>query len=142
VALRLPPIAISAANAAAAAALLADLAKAADAADPTEEKEPEVLPEGWVIDTPGIRSFGLAHIGPNGVIAAFPDLAAVTAECPRGCTHAADAPDCALDPWLASLGEDTSAHGAAQFATVRARVDSVRRLLSALNPQPPGAHAE
>ena len=144
VALRLPPIEISPAQAAAAAAavLAAGSSAAADAIDLAEDKEPEVLPEGWVIDTPGIRSFGLAHIGPNGVIAAFPDLAAVTAECPRGCTHAADAPDCALDPWLASLGEDTSAHGTAQFATVRSRVDSVRRLLSALNPQPPGAHAE
>ena len=110
--------------------------------DPESALTPRVLPEGWVIDTPGIRSFGLAHIGPNGVIAAFPDLAAVTAECPRGCTHAADAPDCALDPWLASLGKETSDEGVAQFASVSARVDSVRRLLSALNPQAPGAHAD
>lgn len=112
------------------------------AADPESAPTPRVLPEGWVIDTPGIRSFGLAHIGPNGVIAAFPDLAAVTAECPRGCTHAADAPDCALDPWLASLGTETSEEAVARFASVSARVDSVRRLLSALNPQAPGAHAD
>jgi ribosome biogenesis GTPase / thiamine phosphate phosphatase len=110
----------------------------------TTESVPQalVLPEGWVIDTPGIRSFGLAHIGPNGVIAAFPDLAAITAECPRGCTHAADAPDCLLDPWLDSLAKVDTDEGRAQFATVRSRVDSVRRLLSALNPQPSGAHAE
>ncbi len=30
---------------------------------------------GWVIDTPGIRSFGLAHIRPDDVVASFSDLA-------------------------------------------------------------------
>lgn len=54
---------------------------------------------GWVIDTPGIRSFGLAHISPHDVVAAFSDLAETTRDCPRGCTHLgppAD-PECALD---------------------------------------------
>ena len=32
--------------------------------------------DGWVVDTPGIRSFGLAHIDPSRVINAFPDLEA------------------------------------------------------------------
>jgi ribosome biogenesis GTPase len=89
------------------------------------------LPGGWVVDTPGIRSFGLAHVSPDGVIAAFPDLAAVTAECPRGCTHAADAPDCNLDEWLASLPE-----GSAEKSVAAARIDSIRRLLSALTDRP------
>ena len=77
----------------------------------------EVLAGGWVIDTPGVRSFGLAHVAPETVIAAFPDLAAITAECPRGCTHMADAPDCRLD----------------EVETDPARVDSLRRLLTALS---------
>lgn len=54
---------------------------------------------GWVIDTPGIRSFGLAHIQPDNVLLAFSDLAEATRECPRGCGHMgppAD-PECALD---------------------------------------------
>lgn len=54
---------------------------------------------GWVVDTPGIRSFGLAHISPADVVAAFADLAAAAEDCPRGCTHLgppAD-PECALD---------------------------------------------
>ena len=54
---------------------------------------------GWVIDTPGIRSFGLAHISPTDVVGAFADLAAAAQDCPRGCTHLgppAD-PECALD---------------------------------------------
>jgi ribosome biogenesis GTPase len=54
---------------------------------------------GWVIDTPGIRSFGLAHIAPNDVMLAFSDLAEAIEDCPRGCGHMgppAD-PECALD---------------------------------------------
>lgn len=54
---------------------------------------------GWVIDTPGVRSFGLAHISPDDLLRGFDDLAVAADECPRGCTHAADAPDCALDEW-------------------------------------------
>jgi ribosome biogenesis GTPase len=98
------------------------------------DAEPRVLPEGWVIDTPGVRSFGLAHVSPDRVVEAFPDLADVTAECPRGCTHAADAPDCALDEWLAGL-----APGSDELAVAEARVDSVRRLLTALNERAAGA---
>ena len=54
---------------------------------------------GWVIDTPGIRSFGLAHIEPDHVLLAFSDLADAIKNCPRGCGHLgppAD-PECALD---------------------------------------------
>ena len=74
---------------------------------------------GWVIDTPGIRSFGLAHISPENVVAAFSDLAATIEDCPRGCTHLgppAD-PECKLD-----LLEGKSAR----------RVVAVRQLLEAI----------
>ncbi len=85
------------------------------------------LPEqdGWVIDTPGVRSFGLAHVTPERVLAAFEDLAEVAEErCPRGCTHAASAPDCALDDWADEAdGQQAEARAA--------RVDSLRRLLAA-----------
>lgn len=77
---------------------------------------------GWVIDTPGVRSFGLAHIDISHVLAAFPDLAAGTDGCPRGCTHAggeADAGECALDAWVAEGHSEP------------ARLDSLRRLLAA-----------
>jgi ribosome biogenesis GTPase len=54
---------------------------------------------GWVIDTPGIRSFGLAHIEPDDVVMAFSDLAEAIEDCPRGCGHmgAPADPECALD---------------------------------------------
>ncbi|NBM15358.1 ribosome small subunit-dependent GTPase A [Streptomyces sp. GC420] len=72
---------------------------------------------GWVIDTPGIRSFGLNHIDPSRVIHAFPDLEPGTEDCPRACSH--DEPDCALDDWVAA--------GHAEPA----RLYSLRRLLAA-----------
>ena len=59
----------------------------------------ELAGGGWVIDTPGIRSFGLAHVSLARVLRAFPDLDAGTVGCPRGCSH--DEPECALDAWVA-----------------------------------------
>ncbi|GAA2465631.1 ribosome small subunit-dependent GTPase A [Streptomyces macrosporus] len=71
---------------------------------------------GWVIDTPGVRSFGLHHVDPSRVIHAFPDLEPGTADCPRACSH--DEPDCALDAWVAEGHADP------------ARLHSLRRLLA------------
>ena len=58
--------------------------------------------EGWIIDTPGIRSFGLAHVQPEDLIGAFPDLEEMTEDCPRGCTHGEDEPECGLDEAVAA----------------------------------------
>ncbi|MGX7824347.1 ribosome small subunit-dependent GTPase A [Actinokineospora sp. 24-640] len=59
---------------------------------------------GWVVDTPGIRSFGLAHISPDDIVSAFPDLDAAAEECPSACGHrgAPEDPDCYLDTVVAS----------------------------------------
>ena len=73
---------------------------------------------GWIIDTPGIRSFGLAHVEPAQLINAFPDLAALTDDCPRGCTHGESAPECGLDDAVRDGRTDA------------ARVESFRRLLA------------
>ncbi len=75
--------------------------------------------EGWIIDTPGIRSFGLAHVQPEQLITAFPDLDEMTAACPRGCTHGDEEPECGLDEAVASGTLDPD------------RVASFRRLLAA-----------
>ena len=53
--------------------------------------------DGWVIDTPGVRSFGLSHVRPDRIITAFGDLDELSSDCPRGCSHAAGEPECALD---------------------------------------------
>ncbi len=73
---------------------------------------------GWIIDTPGFRSFGLAHVDVANVITAFPDLDEVSDDCPRGCTHAPTEPECALDVAVAD-------------GRLRAdRVESFRRILA------------
>jgi ribosome biogenesis GTPase len=71
---------------------------------------------GWVVDTPGVRSFGLHHVEPARVIHAFPDLEPGAEGCPRACGH--DEPDCALDGWVAGGHADP------------ARLASLRRLLA------------
>lgn len=70
---------------------------------------------GWVIDTPGVRSFGLAHVTPDDLLQAFDDLLDGTVDCPPNCDHlgpadsasdspeaAAEGPVCALDAWVAA----------------------------------------
>ena len=78
--------------------------------------------DGWVVDTPGVRSFGLAHVTPDDVPGAFEDLRAAIEDCPRGCGHLgppAD-PECALDALVAA-------------GTLRpARLEALRRVLVAL----------
>jgi ribosome biogenesis GTPase len=69
---------------------------------------------GWLIDTPGVRGFGLGHVTTERVVEAFGDLAEGTAACPPGCDHLSEG--CALDEWAAE-------HGAT------ARLESLRRLL-------------
>lgn len=75
---------------------------------------------GWVIDTPGVRSFGLGHVDPANILRAFTDLDEVARRCPRGCTHLPDAPDCGIVEAVAA-GE-LGPGGAA-------RLDSLQRLL-------------
>jgi ribosome biogenesis GTPase len=82
---------------------------------------------GTVIDTPGIRSLGLAHVTADDVVAAFDDLAEAAVDCPPGCGHSADDPDCALDAWAAA-GPPNRAE----------RLASVRRLLDAVGQTAPG----
>jgi len=72
---------------------------------------------GWIIDTPGLRSFGLGHMSPERVVQAFEDLAEGAIRCPPGCDHLG--PGCALDDWVAATGRSSPA----------LRLDSLRRLL-------------
>jgi len=75
---------------------------------------------GWVIDTPGVRSFGLGHVDTANILRAFTDLDELARECPRGCTHLPDAPDCAI---VEAVQAGRLGPGGA------ARLDSLQRLL-------------
>ena len=78
---------------------------------------------GWIVDTPGVRSFGLGHIDPSNIVRSFTDLAVLALECPRGCTHLPDAPDCAIAEGVAGgrLGENGAS-----------RLESFQRLIATL----------
>ena len=78
---------------------------------------------GWIVDTPGVRSFGLGHVAPSNIVRSFTDLAVLALECPRGCTHLPDAPDCAIAEGVAGgrLGENGAS-----------RLESFQRLIATL----------
>jgi len=75
---------------------------------------------GTVVDTPGVRSFGLGAVTPDDVLRAFPDLLEASTACLPGCTHAEGEPRCGLDAAVAD------------GAATPERLDSLRRLLLAL----------
>jgi ribosome biogenesis GTPase len=61
---------------------------------------------GWIIDTPGIRSFGLAHVSPDSLLHGFPDLVEASTRCPPNCDHTGTSGDCGLDKLVAEGGAD------------------------------------
>jgi ribosome biogenesis GTPase len=74
---------------------------------------------GWIIDTPGVRSFGLGHVSPEAIDRGFPDLEHYLSDCPRGCEHLSHLGECGLNLAVSS--------GAASERE-RARIDSLQRL--------------
>ncbi|WP_091277194.1 ribosome small subunit-dependent GTPase A [Micromonospora haikouensis] len=77
-----------------------------------------VADPGWIVDTPGVRSFGLAHVSADSLLHGFPDLVEGTVDCPANCQHTAEEADCALDAWVAAGKADER------------RLASYRRLLA------------
>jgi ribosome biogenesis GTPase len=77
---------------------------------------------GWVIDTPGVRSFGLAHVTAQDVLWAFPDLEDGAVQCPGGCEHLSAADGCQLDRWVAA-GNSTPVRLAAFRRLLISRTD-------------------
>lgn len=73
---------------------------------------------GWIVDTPGVRSFGLAHVKRDDLLEFFPDLAAGEELCPRACSHLEA--ECGLDEWAQQ--QNLNPH----------RLASLRRLLASL----------
>jgi ribosome biogenesis GTPase len=73
---------------------------------------------GWIIDTPGIRSFGLAHVSAESLLHGFPDLVQASVNCPPNCDHTGTAVACGLDALVAAGGADPR------------RLASYRRLLA------------
>ena len=57
---------------------------------------------GWIVDTPGVRSFGIAHVDPDNVLHGFPELVEASANCPPNCDHLGTTGDCGLDAVVAA----------------------------------------
>lgn len=84
-----------------------------------------VLPEGgWVIDTPGVRSFGLGHVSTESIVAAFTDLSEYVVECPKACAHTRSSDECALEKARAL---ETLPEG------LLGRVESLQRLMATIH---------
>ncbi|GAA1026605.1 ribosome small subunit-dependent GTPase A [Virgisporangium ochraceum] len=73
---------------------------------------------GWIVDTPGVRSFGLAHVTENSILHGFPDLVEASTRCPPNCDHTGAGGECGLDMLVAEGGADPR------------RLASYRRLLA------------
>ena len=58
--------------------------------------------DGWIIDTPGVRTFGLSGITTEQILSGFSDLNEVAKRCPRDCSHLDGSPDCELDAAVAA----------------------------------------
>jgi ribosome biogenesis GTPase len=67
--------------------------------------------DGWIIDTPGVRSFGLAHVERDRVIGAFSEFREAIEHCPKNCSH--EEIDCALNTMI------TDANALARLANLR-----------------------
>jgi ribosome biogenesis GTPase len=83
--------------------------------------------QGWIIDTPGIRAFGLAHLDSNRIVAAFEDLYEATQSCMPNCSH--HEVGCQLNEWAAPKGVVNNERSA--------RVASLRSLLELKDSNPP-----
>jgi len=79
---------------------------------------------GWIVDTPGVRSFGIAHVDPDNVLHGFPELVEASANCPPNCDHTGASGDCGLDALVAAGGGDAG------------RLASFRRLLASRTTAP------
>jgi len=111
------------------------------------------IPHGGVlVDTPGLRALGLTG-GEDGILAAFPDIEALAAECRfRDCAHAQE-PDCAvqgavadgsLDPdrlasWIKLSREAAHVRRTEDDAARAAREAEVRRVHREMRRRPPRA---
>ena len=80
---------------------------------------------GWVIDTPGVRSFGLSHVGRIEIIAAFPDLNEVVTDCQKNCSH--DEDECKLNIWQVESKDEV------ENLERTGRVANLRRILASLD---------
>lgn len=78
--------------------------------------------QGWLIDTPGVRNFGLGHLKLEDLVRGYPELQQLLEECPKGCLHREQDEDCAL-----ASAETRGQVSAARLASLRRIIATVSR---------------
>lgn len=91
---------------------------------------------GWIVDTPGVRSFGLGHVEVEDVLGVFPGVAEAAELCLPNCGHGTDEPGCGIAAWAAGEGSDEAGVGTGGTEGVgvprKERAERAQALLAAI----------
>ncbi|MDR2689696.1 MAG: ribosome small subunit-dependent GTPase A [Azoarcus sp.] len=84
--------------------------------------------QGWLVDSPGLQAFGLAHLGPEELAQAFIEFRPHLGQCRfRDCRHDAE-PGCALAAAVASASPNPiHPRRFEHYKIIRAEIDAARR---------------
>jgi len=85
---------------------------------------PESLGDGWIVDSPGMKAFGLAHLAPDAITNAFVELRPLVGHCRfRDCRHDRE-PGCAVREAVAR--REVAPHRVALLRTLVAASEAAR----------------
>jgi ribosome biogenesis GTPase len=85
---------------------------------------PKTLAEGWIVDSPGMKAFGLAHLAPEDIAHAFVEIRPLLGHCRfRDCRHDRE-PGCAVQNAVAR--GTVAPHRAALLRTLVAQSEAAR----------------
>ncbi|WP_352338937.1 ribosome small subunit-dependent GTPase A [Psychrobacter sp. 16-MNA-CIBAN-0192] len=84
---------------------------------------PDDLTQGGIVDTPGIREYGIWHLTPDDIISGFVELAPLSGDCQfRDCRHTHNSKGCAL--WQAVADGDVLQRRVENLVTLREEADT------------------
>ena len=84
---------------------------------------PEDLTQGGIVDTPGIREYGIWHLTPDDIIAGFVELYPLAGDCQfRDCKHTHNSKGCAL--WEAVTEGKVMQRRVESLVTLQAEADT------------------
>ena len=84
---------------------------------------PTDLTQGGIVDTPGIREYGIWHLEPDDILAGFVELAPLAGDCQfRDCKHTQNSKGCAL--WQAVANGEVLARRVESLVTLQAEADT------------------
>lgn len=84
---------------------------------------PDDLTQGGIVDTPGIREYGIWHLSPDDIISGFIELAPLSGDCQfRDCRHTHNSKGCAL--WQAVADGQVLQRRVENLVTLREEADT------------------